>query len=86
MKTTVDIDERVLQAAEECARKQGKELGKLIEEILRMTTKSTVGETSRQAESSVDEGLEGDDPFFAALEEIRSVGLLPAPHRHVQFS
>jgi hypothetical protein len=74
VKTTVEIDDAVLRAAEDQARKQGKPLGVLIEEALRITVKSTVQFAPTPAESSAGEGLEDHDPFFKALEEIRASG------------
>jgi hypothetical protein len=43
MKTTVDIDEGVLREAEAQARYQGKPLGALVEEALRVTVKTAAG-------------------------------------------
>jgi hypothetical protein len=85
VKTTVDIDDAVLQAAEDQARKQGKPLGTLIEEALRIAVKAAANFAPGPAESPAEEGLEDDDPFFRALEEIRALGRLPAPHREVRF-
>lgn len=85
MKTTVDIDDAVLQAAEDQARKQGKPLGILIEEALRTTVRVAANLAPAPAESPADEGLEDNDPFFTALEEIRALGRLPAPHREVRL-
>lgn len=85
MKTTVDIDDAVLQAAEAQARKQGKPLGTLIEEALRFTVRAAANFAPAPARPSADGGLEDDDPFFRALEEIRALGRLPAPHREVRF-
>jgi hypothetical protein len=85
VKTTVDIDDAVLQAAEDQARKQGKPLGALIEEALRMTVKAAAAVTPASGGSAAEEGLEEEDPFFIALEEIRALGRLPTPHREVGF-
>jgi hypothetical protein len=85
MKTMVEIDDAVLHAAEDQARKQGKSLGAIIEEALRNTVKASANFAPAPDESSAGDGLENDDPFFAALEEIRALGRLPAPHREVQF-
>ena len=63
---------RWLHAAEDQARQQGKSLGTLIEEALRMTVKAAASFTPAPADSSANEGLEDNDPFFTALEEIRS--------------
>jgi hypothetical protein len=86
VKTIVDIDDALLRAAEDQARRQGKPLGILIEEALRITVKAPADTAPPLAESAADEGLEGNDPFFAALEEIRSLGRLAAPHREVKLT
>ena len=86
MKTTVDIDDAILRAAEDQARKQGKPLGRLIEEALRGTVKVADVCAPAPTGSPVEDGLDSDDPFFAALEEIRASGRLPAPHREVHLS
>ena len=49
-----------------------------------MTVKAANTCAPALAEASADEGLEDDDPFFTALEEIRALGRLPAPHREVR--
>lgn len=85
MKTTVDIDDAVLHAAEDQARKQGKPLGTLIEEALRVSANAAAPTAPATAEFSADDRLEDSDPFFAALEEIRSLGRLPTAHREVRF-
>ena len=85
MRTTVDIDEAVLHAAEDQARRQGKPLGILIEEALRMTVEGSAPVARAPAEPYADEGLEETDAFFTALEEIRSLGRLPALHREIRF-
>ena len=84
MQTTVDIDDAVLHAAEDRARKQGKPLSAPIEEALRMTVK-TDASFSATPSASADEELEENDLFFATLEEIRALGRLPTPHREVRF-
>ena len=76
---------RCCKAAEDQARKQGKSLGALIEESLRRTVKAAAIFVPAPVESSADEGLGDDDPFFKALDEIRAMGRLPAPHRAVRF-
>jgi hypothetical protein len=85
MKTTVDIDERVLRAAEAQARHQGKPLSALVEQALRLTVNTTAGDQPAPMPPEADPGLEDNDPFFAALDEIRDAGRQPAVHRKVQL-
>jgi Arc/MetJ family transcription regulator len=85
MKTTVDIDEGVLRAAEAQARRQGKPLGALVEEALRVTVKSAASDAPVAAPSEADQGLEDNDRFFAALDEIRAAGRQAAAHRTVHL-
>jgi hypothetical protein len=86
VKITVDIDGAILRVAEEQARKQGKPLGRLIEEALRGSIKPADVSTPAPTGSPMEDGLENDDPFFAALEEIRASGRLSALHREVHLS
>jgi hypothetical protein len=81
MKTTVDIDEAVLRAAEAQARHQGKPLAALVEEALRMTVNTAAGNRPATPPPEAGQGLEDNDPFFAALDEIRNAGRQTAPHR-----
>ena len=85
MKTTVDIDERVLRAAEAQALHQGKPLAVLVEEALRMTVNTAVSVQSAATPPGADPGLEDNDPFFAALDEIRDAGRQPASHREARL-
>jgi Arc/MetJ family transcription regulator len=85
MKTTVDIDEGVLRAAEAQARQQGKALGALVEEALRVTVKTSASDPPVAPQSEADQALEDNDPFFAALDEIRNAGRHPAFHRKVHL-
>ena len=85
MKTTVDIDEGVLRAAEAQARHQGRPLGALVEEALRVTVKTAASDAPVAAPSEADQGLEDNDPFFAALDEIRDAGRQAAAHRKVHL-
>jgi hypothetical protein len=73
-KTTVDIDEGVLRAAEAQALQQGKPLAALVEEALRRTVNTATGIRAASPPSEADPGLEDNDPFFAALDEIRNAG------------
>lgn len=86
MRTTLDIDETVLREAESQARKRGKPLAALIEEVLRATILVTSAQPETLPPSQAADGLEDSDPFFSALEEIRDMGRMPAPHREVQLS
>jgi len=85
MKTTVDIDEDVLRAAEMQARQQGRPLAALVEEALRMTVNSTANFQNSSSPLDSDTGLEDNDPFFAALDEIRDAGRKSADHRDVHI-
>jgi hypothetical protein len=85
MKTTVDIDESVLRAAEAQARHQGKPLAALVEQALRMTVNSAAGDGLAAMPPQTDQGLEDNDPFFAALDEIRNAGRQAASHREVHI-
>jgi hypothetical protein len=81
MRTTVDIDEGVLRAAEEQARHQGKPLAALVEEALRTKVSAAASDMPTVPSPEYDQGLDDNDPFFAALDEIRNAGRQPAPHR-----
>jgi hypothetical protein len=85
MKTTVDIDEGVLRAAEAQARHQGKPLAALVEEALRMAVHPASSDPLSATPPEADPGLEDDDPFFAALDEIRNAGRQPASHREIRL-
>jgi len=85
MKTTVDIDEGVLRAAEAQALHQGKPLAALVEEALRMTVNTAASVPPPKTPLGADPGLEDNDPFFAALDEIRHAGRQPASHREVRL-
>jgi hypothetical protein len=63
MKTTVDIDEGVLREAEAQARYQGKPLGALVEDALRVTLKTAAGYWPVATPPEADPGLEDNDPF-----------------------
>jgi hypothetical protein len=85
MKTTVDIDEGVLRAAEAQARDQGRPLAALVEQALRMTVHTAASDPPVATPPEADPGLEDDDPFFAALDEIRNAGRQPAFHREIHL-
>ena len=86
MRTTLDIDETVLREAEAQARKRGKPLAALIEEVLRATILVPPAQPETLPPSQAADGLEDSDPFFSALEEIRALGRMPAAHRQVRLS
>jgi hypothetical protein len=85
MKTTVDIDEGVLRAAEAQALHQGKPLAALVEEALRLTVSTEPCVRPAATPPEAGPALEDNDPFFAALEEIRNAGRQPASHREVRL-
>jgi len=85
MKTTVDIDEGVLRAAEVRARQQGRPLAALVEEALRVTVNAAPSQQTPTIPREADQGLEDNDPFFAALDEIRNAGRQSVPHREVHI-
>ncbi len=75
VKTTVDIDEGLLREVEARARQQGKPLATLLEDALRSAIQaSSVTNGQSASPSEVADALEGQDPFFTALEEIRALG------------
>jgi len=78
MKTTVDIEEGLLRAAEAQARHQGRALGALVEDALRVTVKIPAKHPPAATQAEADPVLEDNDPFFAALEEIRNAGRVKA--------
>jgi hypothetical protein len=85
VKTTVDIDEGVLRAAEAQARHQGRPLAALVEEALRVKVSPPTSHPPTATPPEADQGLEDNDPFFAALDEIRNAGRQPASHRETQL-
>ena len=84
VETTVNIDQRVLLEAELQARREGKSLGALVEEALRIVLPSVPAQTHKTSPDDLADGLSADDPFFTSLEEIRATGRLPAPHRETK--
>ena len=61
MRTTLDIDNDVLQAAKELARRQHKTAGQIVSELLRKSlTSSSMQEESQVKEKS---GVYGFEPF-----------------------
>ena len=86
VETTVDIDESLLREAEAQARKQNKPLNLLIEDALRSTLAAHDLFSESPGSAPLEAGLEDNDPFFKALEEIRAFGRVPAPHRELKLS
>jgi len=75
VKTTVDIDEALLREAEARARQQGRPLAMLFEEALRSAIQASPVTNGQSASpSEVADALEGNDPFFTALDDIRALG------------
>ena len=75
VKTTVDIDEALLREAEARARQQGKPLAMFLEEALRSVIQASPLTNGQSASpSEVADALEGNDPFFTALDDIRALG------------
>jgi hypothetical protein len=85
MKTTLDIDEGVLRAAEAQARHQGKPLAALVEQALRLTVNTAASDGPAAMPPEDGPELEDNDPFFAALDEIRNAGRHAASHREVHL-
>ena len=83
MQTVLDVDERLLNLAEQQARRDGMSLGALVEDALRavLHAPQSLPKPFENAANCV----EADDAFFTALEEIRALGRLPASHRQVNF-
>jgi hypothetical protein len=83
VQTVVDIDEKVLSLAEQKARRDGMSLGALVEEALRavLHLPPPLEKTCAEEHKSID----GDDAFFASLDEIRALGRFPAEHRQVDL-
>jgi hypothetical protein len=57
----------------------------LVEEALRLTVNTVVNNQPSTTPPEAGQGLEDNDPFFAALDEIRSAGRQPAPHREARL-
>jgi len=85
MQTTVEIEETLLRQAKEQARKQGKSFDHLLEDALRKVVTTSMNQQTYHPTNSV-EALEPNDPFFAALDEIRAFGRTAAPSRPVDLS
>ena len=80
MQTTVNLDEQLLRQAEQQAMREGKSLDSLVAEALQRIFQAAPPAESRSSSDTAD-GLNRDDPFFAALEEIRAHGRLEAARR-----
>jgi len=83
MQAVLDVDERLLSLAEQQARREGKSMGALVEDALRLLLR-TPQPLPIPSELEGD-SVEADEPFFAALDEIRALGRLPAAHRRVNL-
>ena len=82
----MNIDQQLLLEAELQARREGKSLGALVEDALRIVITSVPVQSVKASPDDVADGLSEDDPFFTALEEIRATGRRPAPHRESKIS
>jgi hypothetical protein len=80
----VDVDEKLLSLAEQQARRDGMSLGALLEDALRAAL--NIPPPPAKACAHEAEAVDGDDAFFASLEEIRAFGRAPATHRQVELS
>ena len=81
MQTVLDVDDKLLSLAEQRARRDGKSLGALVEDALRVVLRSAQP-IPAPGERTV-EFVEADDAFFSALEEIRALGRSPASLRQI---
>lgn len=81
----MDIDETLLRQAEGQARQQGKSLSEVMETALRIALANLTTAVPVAVPTTVTDGLDDDDPFFAALKEIRARGRIPAAHREIEF-
>ena len=86
MRATVDIDEALLCQAEQKARQQGQTLQSLLESALRKIVTEPSSSLLNATTAQEGETLEADDPFFAALEEIRSQGRSSSSRRTTNLS
>ena len=78
----MDVDERILNLAEK-ARCEGKTLGALVEEALRSVLQPSSTQAVIDTEIPTEAGLNANDSFFHALDEIRAMGNFPATHRQI---
>jgi hypothetical protein len=83
VQTVVDVDEKLLNLAEQKARRDGMSLGTLVEVALR----AALHIPPPRAGSPTDEveAVDGDDAFFASLEQVRAFGRLRAARRQVDL-
>ena len=84
VKLTIDINDQLLQAAAQRAKDLGKSLSALLEDALRVSIPIASGSVALPS-LTLPNGLEDNDPFFQALEEIRASGRAPATHRPVDL-
>lgn len=84
MQTVVDVDEKLLNLAEQKALRDGMTLGTLMEVALRAVLH--IPPPPARTPTDEVEAVDGDDAFFASLEQIRAFGRLPAARRQVELS
>ena len=82
MQTVVDVDEKLLNLAEQKAHRDGKSLAALVEDALRV---ALLVPPPLKAVAEEVETVDGDEACFIALDEIRTLGRVPAPHRQVEL-
>ena len=85
MRTVLEMDEKIVALAKLKASEQGKSLDALVEDGLRlalqMPARAAVGETSVETDP-----LEANDPFFAALNEVRARGRASGKRRAIELN
>ncbi len=85
MQTVLDIDEALFRQLEQEARQKGKPLRVFLEEALREVVRNTPTQPGTPPLHVPADGLSNDDPFFTALDEIRTLGRLTVPHRDLSL-
>lgn len=83
MQTVMDVDEKLLGLAERQARCEGKTLGAFVEAAIRSVLQPDRPQACDEAGVPDETGLDADDPFFRALDEVRALGRLPSAHRRL---
>lgn len=81
---TVEINDQLLKAAEQRAKDLGMSLSAILEEALRVSI-PIAGGSAPLPGLTMPDGLDDNDPFFQALEEIRACGRAPATQRLVDL-
>ena len=82
VRTILDMDEKIVALAKLKATEQGKSLDALVEEGLRAALQISAAPAT-QSDVLAGEPLEPNDPFFSALEDIRSLGRQAASRRAI---